>query len=302
MKRRWFYIICLTFLLLLPKWGRAQEKPLVVASIFPLAELAKAVGGQEIEVKLLLPPGADPHSWEITPQDVLMMKKAKVLVAVGGGLEPWLDDFLGSFSSKNLNVIFMLPEKVKRVHRNHNHHYGLDPHVWLDFPRDIQFVERLAQTFGKIFPTKKDIFLKNAKETQTKLKALHEAYVKSLSSCSKKIVPLAGHKAFGYWEKNYGLHFVALAGLSPEAEPTPKTLYQLIKIMKKEGLKAIYYDEPRYRKFAEVIAHETGAQIFYLSSGAILTQEEISKKVSFWDLMWRNLRYLCIGLECSCPN
>ncbi|OAG28669.1 metal ABC transporter substrate-binding protein [Thermodesulfatator autotrophicus] len=293
---------CFFFFWAMPSslWAGGGNKPLVVASIFPLAEFAKAVGGQDVEVKLLLPPGADPHSWELSPQDVLALRRARLLVTVGGGLEPWLDDFLKGLSPKNLRTVFMVSEPLKHAHANHDHHHhhGFDPHVWLDFPRDIEFVEKLAQVLGKIMPAKKEIFLQNARKAKLMLQTLHEAYKNSLGACRQKLVPLAGHMAFGYWEKNYGLDFVTLAGLSPEAEPTPKTLYQLIKVIEKNGLKAVYYNEPQNIKFAEIIARETGAKVFYLSTGAILTQEEIAQKLSFWDLMWRNLKYLCLGLEC----
>ncbi len=281
--------LLLVFFLFFGKISWAGKKPLIVASIFPLAEMAKEVGGEGVKVRLLLPPGADPHSWEPTPRDILVLREAVLLLAVGGGLEPWLDDILSGLE-RPPQVLRLIPE---------NSSPG-DPHVWLDFLRDAEFCRKFSQRLAELFPQKAAYFLKRGEKVRKRFLKLHEEFAQTLKKCKFRLVPLAGHKAFSAWEKNYGLTFVTLTGPNPEAEPTPKALQNLISLVRKNGLKAVYYDEPRARRFAALVARETGAQIYYLTPGASPTREELSAGLSFLDLMRRNLRHLRLGL--SCPN
>ncbi len=277
------------------------ERPLVVASIFPLAEIAEEIGGDEIETKLLLPPGADPHSWEPTPKDILALKRARLLLAIGGGLEPWLEDILSGLRVGNLKILlFLSPPKHSHSHKIHHACHPENPHVWLDFLEDARFCLRVAETLAEIFPEKASHFRHRGKSLAEKFEALHERFDRTLKTCRHRIVPLAGHDAFSAWERNYGLDFVTLAGASPEAEPTPETLRKLIVLMRQEGLRAVFYDEPQSLRFAKIIARETGAKIYYLSPGANLTKEEYRRGLGFFDLMLRNLKNLSLGLECGC--
>ncbi len=283
-------VLIILFLSLLLGKVWAGPKPLIVASIYPLAEIAKEIGGEAVEVRLLLPPGADPHAWEPTPQDILSLKKAALLFAVGGGLEPWLDDLRKGLKIRHLFLIFPL----KTSYSGH----GPDPHVWLDFPRDAEISWALAQKMAQIIPDKAHLFLTKGKKLQEKFLKLHHLFQEALATCRYRTVVLAGHDAFGAWEKNYGVRFFTLAGQSPEAEPTPKTLQRLVELVKQKGLKAVYYDEPSARRFAEIIAEETGAKVYYLTPAASPTREELAAGLSFWNFMFRNLKYLSLGLCC----
>ncbi len=289
------YLLFLIVLLSSFSISRA-EKPVLVASIFPLADIAREVAGNDLKVRLLLPPGADPHSWEPTPADLLTLQKARFLFAVGGGLEPWLEDLLSGLKAKNLKIILVLKRKSP-PHKNHHHHE--DPHVWLDFPVDARLCQLLARNLAEAFPEKASSFLKRGEEAAQKYEELHLLFARTLKSCRYQLVPLAGHDAFRAWEKNYGLRFISLAGLSPEAEPTPQSLHRVITLMRKFKIPAIFYDEPQALKFARLIARETGAQIYYLTPGASLTREEIQKGLRFRQLMLENLKRLSLGLRCS---
>ena len=280
-------VLCLFLFLFFGKLTWAGKKPLIVASIFPLAEMAKEVGGEGVEVHLLLPPGADPHSWEPTPRDILVLREAVLLLAVGGGLEPWLDDLLKGLKRP--------PQVLRLISRGSS---PGDPHLWLDFVRDAEFCLELSRRLTELFPGRSAYFHKRGKKAQEKFLKLHEEFSQTLEKCKFRVVPLAGHKAFSAWEKNYGLSFVTLTGTSPEAEPTPGALKRLISLIRKTGLKAVYYDEPRARRFAELVARETGAQIYYLTPGASPTREELAAGLSFLDLMRRNLHHLRLGLSC----
>ncbi len=291
--KRLVFAVCIYLLGLLSSPVFAQKLK-IIASIFPLAEIAQEIGGEEAEVRLLLPPGADPHSWEPTPKDILNLKKADLLLAVGGGLEPWLEDILAGLKAQDLKILLAAGEKG----HHHEHLHGRDPHVWLDFLKDAELSLLLAETLAKIYPQKASYFRKRGQIAAQKFKKLHQTFAQTLQTCRFRVVPLAGHDAFRAWEKNYHLEFVTLAGQSPEAEPTPQALKKIIFLLRRLGLKAIYYDEPQALRFAKIIARESGAKVYFLTPGASLTKEELEEKISFFSLMERNLKNLSLGLEC----
>jgi zinc transport system substrate-binding protein len=148
-------------------------------------------------------------------------------------------------------------------------------------------------------PTHAALYEKRATATAKRFLALDQAYRQGLSRCRCRKLVLAGHAAFGYLARAYGLEMIALASLSPEAEPTPAALAKMIKLLKQDKVTAIFYEHPSARRFATVLARETGAKVFYLTPGASLIQKEYEKGLSFFDLMERNLKYLKEGLGCE---
>ncbi len=287
------YLICFILIFLLTTPAGAA-RPLVVASIFPLYDLAREIAGQEARVHLLLPPGADPHSWEPTPKDLLFLRRADLLLAVGHGLEPWLEDLLAGLEETRLKTL-LLSEGAKFVFHDSRH---VDPHLWLDFRWDAVYVKRLGQELSSIDPSHRKLYQKRAKALAQRLLALDEKFRQGLSNCRCRLLLLAGHAAFGYWEKAYHLKQVSLAGLSPEAEPTPRALRQAIEIIRKERVPAVFYEEPSSRRFAEMLARETGVAIYYLTPGASPTKEELLSGATFFSLMEEDLLHLREGLLC----
>ncbi|NPB08916.1 MAG: zinc ABC transporter substrate-binding protein [Thermodesulfobacteria bacterium] len=287
------WALVLFFLWVLPV---RAARPILMASIFPLYDLARELGGQEVEVHLLLPPGADPHSWEPTPRDLLLLRRAQMLLAVGSGLEPWLEDLLAALPKEQLKVL-LLSEGAPLLSLEHGDH-GFDPHLWLDFRWDAVFVRRLGEELARLDPRHRDLFLHRAQDAAQRLLALDQRFRETISRCRYRLLLIAGHAAFGYWERAYGLRQVSLAGLSPEAEPTPRALREAIRLVRETKVPAVFYEEPSSRRFAEMIARETGVSVYYLTPGASPTKEELEGGVTFFSLMERDLAHLRRGLSC----
>ncbi len=295
----WFKALLSLFIFLWVSlgWGKCLARPLVVASIFPLYEIARDVGGPDAEAYLLLPPGADPHSWEPTPQDLVRITQADVLFVVGHGLEPWFEDLAKALTKKRQYVLIASQGAPLLSLKGHTHG-AVDPHIWLDFCWDAVLAKRLGKLLAQIDPKHALDYQNRAKKTAQRFIALDQAFAKALSQCRCRTLVLAGHAAFGYLARAYGLKMVSLVGLSPEAEPTPQALARMIRFLRRQGPSAIFYEHPSSRRFAETLARETGAKVFYLSPGASLTQEEYEKGLSFFDLMEINLDHLRKGLQC----
>ncbi len=291
---RVFFLIGLFLLLGTQAWGKG---PSVVASIYPLYEILREVGGKYVSASLLLPPGADPHSWEPTPKDLLLLQKASLIFVVGKGLEPWLEDIIKSLPKvRILRAADSAPLLFLKGHR-------IDPHLWLDFKWDASLALRLGKALAQIDPFHREVYLRRAQNLRERFLHLDQTYRQTLANCKSKYLLVAGHNAFGYWERAYGLKVISLAGTSPEAEPTPRALAQALRLIKKNRIKAVFYEEPSSRRFAELLAKEAGLnKVLYLTPGASLPREELQNNPTFFDLMERNLHHLAEGLSCPLPT
>jgi zinc transport system substrate-binding protein len=270
----------------------------IVVSIFPLMEFARAVAGDNAEVNLLLPPGAGVHTWQPRASDVIKMSEADLFICVGAGLEPWVADLLKSLSNKRPRVLaaadFLPLEKEKHAGKE-----VIDPHVWLDFAKDQIVVERLARVLGEIDASRASIFSEHAAIYNQKLKALDAEYAVALRSCAQRILLVGGHDAFGYLARRYELEQVSLAGLSPDAEPTPSRVTSIIDMARKKRVGAVFVEANTNPKLARLLGREIPAELFVLNPGENLNKKEWTSGLTFFDIMEDNLKNLKKGLRCD---
>lgn len=281
-----------------PQTRPASPKLRIVASIFPLFEFAKAVAGENADVSILLPPGAGVHTWQPRASDIIRMSKADLFVHVGGGLEPWVNEFLRSVANKRLRVMavaeFLPLEKEAHAGRE-----AVDPHVWLDFGNDRLIVEHIARTLAEIDPALAPAYGDMAAAYEEKLSALDRLYAEGLKSCARRILLLAGHEAFGYLARRYHLEQVSVTGLSPDAEPSPAAVASLIELAKKQQIGSVFMEARESPRLAELLAREIPAKIYVLNPGENLNRQEWTSGITFIDLMRQNLENLRKGLGCE---
>lgn len=274
-----------------------------MTTIFPLKEFAHAVSGDWGTVDLLLPPGAEIHTWQPKPSDLVKLSSADVFIYIGTELEPWVDDILRSVKNPDLHVV-KASEGLTLLGNEggddpHDHEHGaLDPHIWLDFTNDKKIIDRIAGVLSKVAPDKQAIFKNNANTYKQKLQALDEKYRKNLEKCDQKTIVLGGHAAFGYLARRYRLSQISLYGLSPNSKPTPRQLIEVIDIVKKKGIGAIFFEVNVSSELARVIAEETGAKTLVLNPGASLPRKQKNSGITFLNIMEKNLESLKNGLRC----
>jgi len=278
----------------------------VLTSIFPLREFAAAVVGDRGEAELLLPPGAGVHTWQPRPGDILRLASSDLFISVGAGLEPWLSAVLKAVPGGKLRVLEVsrgLPlrpaEAGEPEEAAHEHSHGpLDPHVWLDFSLDLQIVDQIVATLLEIDPAGGPDFRKNAETLKSRLRELDSRYADTLKNCSGKALVIAGHAAFGYLAKRYGLVQTALYGLSPDSQPRPQHLLKVIDFCRKEGIRTVFFETSVPPGLAQTLAGEIGGRVLVLYAGHNLTRDQVVKGVGFFDIMGENLKNLREGLGC----
>lgn len=251
----------------------------VVAALYPLAFAAAEIGGASVDVENLTPPGAEPHDLEVSPRDVADVRDADLLLLLGRGFQPQLEDAVGDGDG----VVLLLDTPGLEVLSNN------DPHVWLDPVRYAKVVDQIAQALGK---------QSAANDLKRRLMNLDSEFRAGLADCERNEI-VTSHEAFAYLAERYGLEQVAITGLSPEAEPEPGKLQDVVNLVRARGVTTIYFETLVSPRIAETVARETGAKTAVLNPIEGLTEEQAANGEDYFSLMRMNLAALRAGLGCS---
>ena len=183
-------------------------------------------------------------------------------------------------------------------HDGHDHDYEFDPHIWLDPLLVKQQVNVIRDGLIQADPQNKEHYEENARIYNNKMDALDMKIESSLSSCQKDtIVPF--HNAFTYLGARYGIHVMALSGMTPDSEASAAEIAEFVDFVKDNDIKVIFSEELVDPRLAEVIAEETNAQVMLFSPLEALTPDEIGTNISYIDKMEQNLDSLVVALECQ---
>ncbi len=265
----------------------------VVTTLFPYYDFSRIIGGDKADVSLLLPPGVEAHSFEPKPSDILKINNSDIFIYTGDFMEIWPKDILDGINNSKLFVV-RASDGIKLLTTNK----AIDPHIWLDFTNSQKIVDNILLAFLEKDGQNKDFYIKNADSLKASLADLDESFKSGLSDCRTKSLVYGGHYAFGYLVKRYGLNYYAAQGLAPDSEPTAQDLSNLIKEIKINGIKYVFYEELSSPKIAETISVETGAKLLFLNAAHNVSREDLNKGVSFIDIMKEDLNNIKIGLEC----
>ncbi len=264
-------------------------KPIAVATIFPNYDFARQVAGDRVEVKLLLPPGVEAHTYEPTPGDMILLGKARLFIYTGEYMEPWAADLVKGADNKKLIVV----DTSKGITLTAGHGHEFDPHIWLDPTLAAHMVTTIADGLSTLDPEGAASYAKNAQVFRGKLLDLDARIQAGLKGARLRTIVYGGHFAFGYFARRYGLQYVSpYAGFSPDSEPTPGAVANLIRTMKSTGSTTIFYEELLEPRVARSIAEATGARLELLHGAHNLSREELDKGVTYLSIMEDNLNKL----------
>lgn len=285
----------LTGLLLVPALASACGRPdaaatsriEVVAAFYPLAEAARRAGGEAVIVHDLTPAGAEPHDLELRPSDFARIAGADLVLYLGGGFQPALEDALRSAGARSLDLLAALDLPADEP----------DPHVWLDPTLFARVADRIGQELRALAPDAR-LDESGSGEFRRTLQALDGRFARTLTTCARREF-VTTHAAFGYLARRYGLEQIAIAGLAPESEPSPRRLEQITRVARQRGATTIYFETLVSPRVAEAVARAAGAKTAVLDPIEGLTSERRRGGVDYVDIMEQNLRSLAEGLGCS---
>ncbi|MFZ2303553.1 MAG: zinc ABC transporter substrate-binding protein [Minisyncoccia bacterium] len=275
-----------------------NERIHVVASFYPLSHIVKAVGGNLVEVKNLVPSGVEPHDFELSSRNLVEIGNADALLYNGASLEPWVKKWRSGISVKPKYVINM-EESLKKNGTNLFVKDGItDPHFWLDpviMKSEILVVRDLLI---QIDPSHMDLFTESAERFTKSLDLLDEHFRTELSSCALRDIVVL-HEAFNYLASRYNIKATSIEGISPDEEPSPKELARIINLVREKGVKHIFFETVASPKFSELIAREVGGETLVLNPIESLTPDEVQSGEDYISIMEINLNNLQIAMQCN---
>ncbi len=246
-------------------------KPVVVATIFPLADFVRNVAGDRVDVITLLPAGASPHIYEPTPGDMKAVAGAMLLVVNGAGLDFWVED-LRSAVGDGLPVldtsVALAEEGLLLSGHEHDHEGegaggGLNPHYWLDPALAQREVEDIAAALAAADPDHREAYVANAAAYLDELRSLDEEIARETQSFSRREF-ITFHPAWTYFAGRYGLVEAAVIEEAPGKEPSVEYIMSVVDVARSHDVKAIFAEPQFSTKAAESIADECEAQVLLL--------------------------------------
>ncbi len=298
---KWMLQIILISITAIPAVSSA-ERLTVVTTLFPLYEFAREVGGEAVDVSLLIPAGAEPHTWEPKPSDIAKIHDADVFIYMGEEMEPWAASMLRTIRGEEPRIVEIIEGLDRLLEKRRNVPSGSlrhDPHIWLDFAAASLIVTHIADSLSEVFPDIEDTFQDNAEVYNERLSQLDDLFFQSLRKCRPRTFVFGGHAAFGPLASRYNLNQISIYSTSPDSEPSPRLIAAVVRTIRDQRLRVVYFEDLVNPRLTRVVAREAGVTALSLNPGGNLTQAQWEAGTTFISLMEENLVNLKKGWRCE---
>lgn len=287
-----------------PEAETGDTKLQIVCSSFPAYDFARAVAGDRAQITLLLKPGAEVHSYEPSPKDIIRIQESDLFICNGGESEEWVESLLSE--NEGLNVIYMMDcvdaveESDEGIyssdHDEHEHDHEeveLDEHVWTSPLNAVKIVEKISDALYELDGEHGREYLTNCEVYKAKLLDLDIRIRTTVLQAQRKTLVFADRFPMRYFALEYGLDcYAAFPGCASETEPSAKTVAFLIDRVREENIPAVLYMEFSNEKMADVICEDTGCKKLPFYSAHSVTAEQFEAGITYLDLMEINLNSL----------
>ncbi|MDO5572511.1 MAG: metal ABC transporter substrate-binding protein [bacterium] len=288
------------------------DKINVTATIFPQYDFTREIAGDQVDLRLLLPPGGESHSYEPTPQDIIAIQNSDVFIYVGGESDAWIDDILASMDTSHMQLISLMDcvdaveEEVVEGMQSEEHHEDeahaeeteYDEHVWTSPVNAILITEKITEALQAADTKNAEFYQKNCDSYIAKLDTLDQEFRDLVSGAAHKVLVFGDRFPFRYFTEEYGLeYYAAFPGCSAETEPSAATISFLINQVKTEQIPVVFHIEFSNEKVADAICESTGAKKLLFHSCHNVDQADMDAGVSYLSIMQGNLKNLKEALQ-----
>jgi zinc transport system substrate-binding protein len=249
--------------------SQLNDKIGVVVTILPQADFVENVGGEKVDVTVMVPPGADPHTYELTPSQLVKVSKAKMYAKVGSGVEfelAWMDKIIEQNKamlvldcSKGIQMMDM--EEHHGDEDDGEHHQGGDPHIWLSPKNAKLMVDNICSGLVQVDPQNEAYYIRNRDEYLAKLDALDKDIQEGLSGLKNRRF-IVFHPAWGYFARDYNLEQIPIE--IGGKEPSAKDIANLIQKAEEQNIKIVFASPEFNPRSAEVIAKEISGRVVFI--------------------------------------
>ena len=303
-----------------------NEKISVVATIFPQYDFVRQIAGDNVELKMLLKPGEETHSYEPTPQDIIAIQNSDLFIYVGGENDAWVEDILESMPDNGRKTLKLVDcvDTVEEEHvegmkeeRGHDHDeddaeheedeadheehgqeethsvHEIDEHVWTSPLNAIKIVEQIKEELCEIDPENTSDYEENAEAYVAQLNELDREFQDVVDHSKRKLMIFGDRFPFRYFAEEYGLdYYAAFSGCASDTEPSAATMAFLINKVRDENIKTVLKMELSNENIAKAIAEATNADVKEFYSCHNLTAEQFADGETYLSLMEKNVETL----------
>ncbi len=256
-------LLLFLFLALLPALGFGR--PLVVTSNTLLWDLTRVIGGEEVDCRSLLQIGVDPHAFAPKPRDVEALVNADLFIVNGLNLEPWADRLATSSGFRGRLVV--ASDGITPLACTHEHHEGhdhhdhgeIDPHAWHDPANAARYADTICAALSAVDPTHAALYRGRADAWKAELSAIAaagRARLEAIPPAQRKLV--TSHDSLAYFARAFDLEIIPIHGLRPDQEPNARQMATLVKLLRREGVRAIFIENTSNPKLPQMLAREAG--------------------------------------------
>lgn len=275
----------------------------VVTTIFPPYDFSREIAGDTVQLKMLLPPGAESHSFEPTPQDIITIQNCDIFIYTGGESEAWVDSILGSMDTSKMQILSMLDmvevleeetvEGMQSGDAEDGHKYEYDEHVWTSPVNAQLIVQGIASAMKQASPENSELYSENAGFYIEQLKQLDADFHSVTDDAPRRTMIFGDRFPFLYFAREYDLdYYAAFPGCSTDTEPDAATVAFLIDKISREKIPVILHIEFSNERMADAISDSTGAKKLLLHSCHNVSTADIENGVSYIMLMRQNIKSL----------
>ncbi len=287
-----------------------DSRLILYTTFYPMYFITSEIAGEKAEVINLTPAGVEPHDWEPTAKTIAKMQMGHMFIYNGAGMEAWVDKVTGILSDLKIEIVcasdkLELIKPKEHEHKDdhddhedeheedtHEHDHGdYDPHVWVSPKRLIQQAQNVMNALVNIDSANADYYKTNYNKLAEKLEKLSNDIEKTIKDCKSNII-VTSHDAFGYLAHDYGLEQIAIRGVSPDDEPSPAKMAELIEECKEHNVKYIFFEKLVSKKLSEILASEVGAKVLVLNAVHGLDDKEAEAGKDYISIMYENLENL----------
>lgn len=251
--------ICILLLTAFAMYANASTKPQVLATVSIWADMARAIGGDFIEVEMIVPIGSDPHLYESTPSDLRKVNRADLILVNGLTFEGWLEKLIRS--SGGLARQVLLTEGIEPIY-NPEFKNATDPHAWMDPNNGIVYAQNIARALATLDPAHADQYRTRLENYLGDLRAV-DAYIRSAVEriSPEKRVLITSHDAFHYYGRRYGLEVKSLLGTSTEADVPSGSFLEIARLIRERSIPAIFIESTINPKLMRQLSTENNTHI-----------------------------------------
>ena len=289
----------------------------VVTTIFPQYDFVRQIAGDSVDLKMLLKPGEETHSYEPTPQDIIAIQNSDIFIYVGGENDAWVEDILDSMPDAGMRTLKLIDcvdtveeehvegmqEQPGHSHEEEEYHgdeteeahsvHEIDEHVWTSPVNASAIVDEIKELLAQTDPGNRQRYEENAEAYEAELAALDAAFREVVDNAGRRLVIFGDRFPFRYFADEYGLdYYAAFPGCASDTEPSAAVMAFLINKVAEEKVPAVLKMELSNENIANAIAEATGTEVRTFYSCHNLTAEEFEDGETYLSMMQKNVETL----------